>query len=82
MTALTPAFRWSEHLAAAGDAALNDFNVTQPAFYKEMNALLESRPLGDWKIYLRWHLVHAKAPYLSKPFERANFDFYSRTCAA
>ncbi|HWG37546.1 MAG TPA: M13 family metallopeptidase, partial [Terriglobales bacterium] len=32
--------------------------------------------LADWKTYLRWHLVHAAAPALSKPFVDANFDFY------
>jgi putative endopeptidase len=79
LTALTPSFRWSEHLAAAGVPALGEFNVTQPAFYKAVNALLKSRSLEDWKVYLRWHLVHAKAPYLSTAFEQAHFDFYSRT---
>ena len=79
LTALTPAFRWSEHLVAAGVPALSEFNVTQPEFYKALNELLQSRPLDDWKVYLRWHLVHAKARYLSAPFERADFEFYSRT---
>ena len=30
-----------------------------------MNEELEKESLADWKIYLRWHLVHADAPYLS-----------------
>jgi putative endopeptidase len=77
LVALTPAFKWGEHLAAAGMPSLAEFNVTQPAFYKELNAQLKSRPLTDWKVYLRWHLVHARARYLSSAFERADFDFYS-----
>jgi putative endopeptidase len=75
---LSPSFRWSDFLAAAGMPALAEFNVTQPAFFKEVDALLRSRSLDDWKTYLRWHLVHAEAPYLSSAFVRANFDFYSR----
>jgi endothelin-converting enzyme/putative endopeptidase len=78
LAALAPGLRWNEYLAAAGMPALVEFNVTQPAFYKELNALLKSRRIADWKVYLRWHLVHAKARYLSAPFEQADFDFYSR----
>jgi endothelin-converting enzyme/putative endopeptidase len=78
LVALTPEFAWSEHLATSGVPSLQEFNVTQPEFYKQLNTLLKSRPLSDWKIYLNWHLVHSKARYLSSAFERADFDFYGR----
>ena len=45
---------------------------------RKCKTLLKSRSLDDWKTYLRWHLVHAQAPYLSSPFVQANFDFYSK----
>jgi putative endopeptidase len=76
LTALTPNFGWAGHLAAAGMPALEEFNVTQPAFYKELNAQLKARPLDDWKVYLRWQLAHARARYLSGAFEREDFNFY------
>ena len=78
LDALTPSFRWSELLAAEGVASVTEFNVTQPAFYKKLEALLQSHSLADWKVYLRWHLVHAEAPYLSTPFVKENFDFFFR----
>ncbi len=53
-------------------------NVTEPDFFKEVQTLLKTRSLDDWKTYLRWHLVHAKAHYLSSPFVQANFDFYAK----
>ena len=53
-------------------------NVTEPAFFDKLQTLLETRDLDDWKTYLRWHLVHAKAPHLSSPFANANFDFYQK----
>jgi endothelin-converting enzyme/putative endopeptidase len=53
-------------------------NVTQPAFYKEVEHQLATRPIDDWKVYLRWHLAHAKAPFLSSAFVQANFEFYSK----
>jgi endothelin-converting enzyme/putative endopeptidase len=78
LVALAPVFHWSEFLSAVGMPALAEFNVTEPAFYKELNALLKSRPMADWKSYLRWHVVHAGARNLSAAFVQADFDFYFR----
>lgn len=58
---------------------LQTFNVTQPEFYKELNRLIDRESLDNWKVFMRWHLVHAWAPYLSKNFQKEHFDFYSRT---
>jgi putative endopeptidase len=82
LQAMTPSFRWSDYFAAAqvvtpgNDLAV--INVSEPAFYKELEALLKSRGIEDWKTYLRWHLVNAEAPYLSSPFLTADFDFYRK----
>jgi len=77
LKALTPDFDWDAYLAAQGLAELRTFNVTEPRFYREMNRLLQSVTLDDWKTYLRWHLAHERAPYLSLKFQQENFDFYS-----
>jgi predicted metalloendopeptidase len=42
-----------------------------------MNELLASTPIADWQAYLRWHLIHAAAPYLSAKFENEEFHFFS-----
>jgi putative endopeptidase len=78
ITALAPAFHWDDYLAEQGLPKLQTFNVTQPDFYRELNRLLESESLDNWKTYMRWHLAHAWAPYLSMNFQKENFDFYSR----
>jgi endothelin-converting enzyme/putative endopeptidase len=78
LQALTPAFQWSVYYKTSNVPDTSTINVTEPAFYKELQRLLESRSLADWKTYLRWHLVHAKAPFLSSPFVMANFDFYNK----
>ncbi|HVP45579.1 MAG TPA: M13 family metallopeptidase [Bryobacteraceae bacterium] len=77
--AMTPSFRWDRYLAAAGAPSIATTNVTEPAFYKELERELASRSLVHWKTYLRWHLVHSKAPYLSSRFVNENFAFYGRT---
>jgi putative endopeptidase len=79
LKALTPNFVWSDYFHEVGHPHIPAVDVAQPEFFKEVNQLLKSVPLSEWKVYLRWHLVHAAAPALSTPFVQANFDFYGRT---
>jgi endothelin-converting enzyme/putative endopeptidase len=79
LQALTPKLDWKAYFAALGVAPQSGYNVTQPAFYAALEQVLETRPLADIKAYLRWHVAHAAAPFLSKPFVDENFAFYSKT---
>ena len=76
---LTPDFVWPDYFHEVGHPDVPAVDVAQPEFFKEVNQLLKSVPLDDWKIYLRWQLIHAAAPELSSNFVQANFDFYGRT---
>lgn len=51
--------------------------VGQPAFLAGLSKLLENRPLTEWKLYLRWHLLRASSPYLSAALEDESFRFFS-----
>jgi putative endopeptidase len=79
LQALTPSFNWTRYLQVLALPALSEYNVTEPAFFQGVQAQLAATPLGDWKAYLRWHLAHARAPYLSSAFAQANFDFFGKT---
>ncbi len=79
LRALAPAFDWTRYLAGRAVPAATPINVTEPAFFRQLQALLLQRPLADWKTYLRWHLLHAQAPTLSQPEAQAHFDFYATT---
>ncbi len=79
LQALTPNFNWSAYLQAVGHPQLSQFNVTEPAFYQEVDRILAQTPLSDLKTYFRWHLLHQNAPYLSSAFVQEDFNFYSRT---
>ena len=79
LQALTPDFDWNTYLKVAGIPEVQTFNVTQPAFYKELDHQIQTNSLADLKNYLRWHVASANAPFLSSQFVRENFDFYSRT---
>lgn len=76
---LTPNFEWSVYLEQAGLGQQDTFNVTEPAFYKELDNQLHAATLDDLKTYLRWHTVNSAAPYLSSAFVNADFEFYSKT---
>ena len=53
--------------------------IGQPEFFEALSRLVKERPLADWKIYLRWHLLHGSAAFLPARFEHENFAFFGRT---
>ena len=79
LQALSPSFHWSEYFTHVGLGSMQSLNVVTPDFFKALNSELEREDLADWKAYLRWHLAHANAPFLSWPFVNADFDFFDKT---
>jgi putative endopeptidase len=76
---IAPEFQWQTYFTKVGLPSLASLNVASPGFFKAMNEELKKESLADWKIYLRWHLVHADAPFLSAAFLNENFAFYGKT---
>ncbi len=68
---------WRSYFAASGLEKLPDVIVGQPEFFAAVDKLLNERPLADWKVYLRWHLLRGTAPYLDHTVEREDFTFYT-----
>src|SRR6266478_5780172 len=75
---LTPDWNWSDYFNKINLLEPGDINVHQPEFFKAANDVFKSTPIDDWKAYLRWHLINATAPYLSKDFVDEEFDFNER----
>ena len=75
----TPHFKWTDYRSAAGIPSVSELNVQHVPFFEMLNDQLQKRSLADWKTYLRWHLIHANAPFLSKAFVDESFDFFSKT---
>jgi endothelin-converting enzyme/putative endopeptidase len=65
-----PAYFKATHLPAA------DLNVDQPKFMQEFDRQLTEVPLAQWKIYLKWQVLHNSADALSQPFVDEDFQFY------
>jgi putative endopeptidase len=49
--------------------------VRQPEFFAAIGRQLQSRPLDDWKTYLRWRVLADAAPFLTAAFENESFQF-------
>lgn len=79
LTKLTPSYDWNRYLADNGIPNVPTINVTEPKFFKAVETEIKDVPLAGWKTYLRWHAVHARAPYLSNKFVSEDFDFYRKT---
>jgi len=76
---LTPHISWNMYLKDVSAPEVSAVNIEQPDFFKALDSALSSVPLDDWKIYLRWHLIHSAAPALSEKFVDENFNFYGKT---
>src|SRR5207237_1750147 len=72
-------FSWTDYLAARGIPRVQLVNVATLKFFEGMDRLLKTAPLGDWKTYLRWRVLHEAAPRLSSKFVDEDFNFFNRT---
>ena len=74
---MTPHFDWNAYFDNA-KLTRADLNVKEPTFLQEVDRQLAETPVGTWKIYLKWHLLHAAANSLSDPFVTEVFEFHGR----
>ena len=73
--ATTPDIPWGRYFVALGASDPGPLNIGQPAFFKEWAALLRDNRMADFRMYLRFHLLRATAPYLSHSFVDADFAY-------
>ena len=74
---LAPAFNWPVYYREAKFPQFEIVNVESPKFYKQVDDLLKSESLDNWKAYLRFHLADSYSRFLSQSFIDENFNFYS-----
>ncbi len=79
LQALTPSFDWKSYLAGVGLSGNDRYNISQPKFFQTLDFQLRMRKLDEIQTYLRWHVAHVSAAFLSKPFVDENFDYYRKT---
>jgi putative endopeptidase len=71
--------QWPAILQQIGVKQVDSVIVGQPEFYQALDKLITSTDPQILKDYMSYQLVSNFAPYLSKSFVDAHFDFYSKT---
>src|SRR5271166_3541478 len=62
IAAAAPNFELIQYFADNGSPKFTSLNVGNPDFFKAVNEQLNTMPLEDWKIYLRWRALDSYAP--------------------
>jgi putative endopeptidase len=75
---LTPNWSWETYFQEIGYTNIDAVDVSAPKFFETMSRELKEVPVGDWKTYLRWHVLNTAAPWLSQPFVDEDFNFKGR----
>jgi len=83
---IAPDFAWDAYLKGAGFPDVTAVNVLQPKFFEAVGAAAKSlknpAAVGDWKTYLKWHVLRGSAPALGQKFVDENFRFKSALTGA
>jgi putative endopeptidase len=79
--ASAPGFDWSLWRAALGvpEGAFDQLIVAMPSYITHFARSWAETDVDSLRMWLMWHVVHARAPYLPADVVDENFDFYGRT---
>ena len=69
-----PALSWTTLLNDLGVKA-DSVNVAQPAYYDQLNTLLTSVSIPDWRVYIKARALVNYSNFLSQPFIDASFAY-------
>jgi putative endopeptidase len=73
---LIPDVAWDQFLGAFGLPEPGYLvSVTTP-FFEKLGPILDSVPVADWKLYLRWQVLNSQASRLTRALDDRNFEFY------
>lgn len=76
-----PGFDYSAWITGLGSST-EEFGtvvVGQPSYFEALSQIWGNTSLQDWKIYLVWKNITARASYLNDEVVQANFEFYGKT---
>jgi endothelin-converting enzyme/putative endopeptidase len=79
LAAMAPSLQWTKYFEGIGTPPITTLNVAVPDFFKQLESILKTVSLEDWKVYLSWQALHAAAPLLPQSFVNENFGFYGKT---
>ena len=81
LQALTPGFDWKRYLVGTELPKVDRFVVTTNTAFPKFAQVYSATPLATLKAWQAFHVADAAAPYLSKRFVDASFEFHNKTLA-
>jgi putative endopeptidase len=76
LSALMPGYEWQRYLRSAGiEGKADSVIISQPSYFTGLAKVMTGTPLPVWKVYFKWRVLSASAPYLSKAFVDERFAF-------
>jgi len=78
---IAPDFPWDAYFSAVSVPQFDSLNVDTPDFVRQVSTSAASNPMDQWKAYLTYHLLRARADELPEAFEKEAFDFWGRYLA-
>ncbi len=75
---LSPEFDWQAFLNAGNFGSPDQFIIAQTDYFAALGQIVQSIPIEDWQIYLRFNTLRAFAPYLNEAMVNQDFDFRRR----
>jgi predicted metalloendopeptidase len=73
--ASAPNFHLDRYFAVSGAPHFEELNVVNPDYFKQVNAVIDSTALEEWKVYMTWQMVNNAAQWLSDDFVQEDFKF-------
>lgn len=75
LAGMAPTLDFQRYFAAVQAPSFQRLNVANPTFFVDVDNLLQTLPIADWKTYLRWRLLNSTATMLPTSFVNEQFAF-------
>ncbi len=79
LKSLAPNMQWDTFFTESKLGDVGEFIVSQPDFFKGLDALIQNTPLNDWQDYLQYNVLTGLTVYGPKVWEDLRFEFYGKT---
>jgi putative endopeptidase len=76
---LAPGFDWAAFMAGAGLTKADKVVVQEKSAFPKIAEIFAKTPIDTLKAWQAFYLADQAAPYLSKPFDQAHYEFRDQT---
>lgn len=78
MSSTYSAIDWPTYAASLGWRTTDQISIEQPEFMAFINDSFTSRPLSDWKLYLKWRVTCQNLSKISSNLAQLHFEFFGK----